>query len=126
MVPEPELTLVIAADGSIIGWTIGDVFSSRDIEGENPLYLPQAKLFAQSCSLGPALLWNEREEHPENWDIQLIHSAGRRDRVQRNCVAVAISSELHRTDLLPVAGQRHSGRHSVDDRQGPSRQTNFR
>lgn len=71
MVPEPELTLVIAADGSIIGWTIGDDFSSRDIEGENPLYLPQAKLFAQSCSLGPALLWNDGEEHPENWDIQL-------------------------------------------------------
>src|SRR5215510_10560333 len=55
-VPEPELTLVVNALGQIIGYTIGNDMSSRDIEGENPLYLPQAKVYAQSCALGPAIL----------------------------------------------------------------------
>ena len=52
-VPEPELALVVAPDGRIVGHTIGNDMSSRDIEGENPLYLPQAKVYAKSCSLGP-------------------------------------------------------------------------
>jgi 2-dehydro-3-deoxy-D-arabinonate dehydratase len=55
-VPEPELTLAINAHGKIIGFTIGNDMSSRDIEGENPLYLPQAKVYAQSCALGPCIL----------------------------------------------------------------------
>src|SRR5262245_40787735 len=53
-VPEPELALVVNSYGKIIGYTIGNDMSSRDIEGENPLYLPQAKLYAQCCGLGPA------------------------------------------------------------------------
>lgn len=52
-VPEPELALVVSPDGRIVGHTIGNDMSSRDIEGENPLYLPQAKVYAKSCSLGP-------------------------------------------------------------------------
>lgn len=71
MVPEPEVSLVISADGSVIGWTIGNDMSSRDIEGENPLYLPQAKMFAKSCSLGPVLLWNTGAERPATWEIEL-------------------------------------------------------
>lgn len=55
-VPEPELALVINSLGQIIGYTIGNDMSSRDIEGENPLYLPQAKVYAQSCGLGPSIL----------------------------------------------------------------------
>ncbi len=55
-VPEPELTLAINSAGKIIGYTIGNDMSSRDIEGENPLYLPQAKVYAQSCGLGPGVL----------------------------------------------------------------------
>jgi 2-dehydro-3-deoxy-D-arabinonate dehydratase len=55
-VPEPELTLVINARGKIIGYTIGNDMSSRDIEGENPLYLPQAKVYDGSCALGPGIL----------------------------------------------------------------------
>jgi len=55
-VPEPELTLVVNSLGRIIGYTIGNDMSSRDIEGENPLYLPQAKVYAQSCGLGPGIL----------------------------------------------------------------------
>ncbi|HMF76523.1 MAG TPA: fumarylacetoacetate hydrolase family protein [Bryobacteraceae bacterium] len=55
-VPEPELTLVISASGKIVGYTIGNDMSSRDIEGENPLYLPQAKVYDRSCALGPCIL----------------------------------------------------------------------
>lgn len=55
-VPEPELGLVLAADGTIAGWVIGNDVSSRTIEGENPLYLPQAKVYDRSCALGPCLV----------------------------------------------------------------------
>lgn len=54
-VPEPELTLAINNAGRIFGFTIGNDMSSRDIEGENPLYLPQAKVYAGSCAIGPCL-----------------------------------------------------------------------
>ena len=52
-VPEPELTLVLSNRGKIVGYTIGNDMSSRDIEGDNPLYLPQAKVYNQCCGLGP-------------------------------------------------------------------------
>ena len=52
-VPEPELTLLITPRGNITGYTIGNDMSSRDIEGENPVYLPQAKVYNRSCALGP-------------------------------------------------------------------------
>ena len=55
-VPEPELAVVVAADLTIAGYTIGNDVSSRTIEGENPLYLPQAKVYDGSCALGPALV----------------------------------------------------------------------
>jgi 2-dehydro-3-deoxy-D-arabinonate dehydratase len=55
-VPEPELTLVVSPMGRINGYTIGNDMSSRDIEGENPLYLPQAKVYNGSCALGPGIL----------------------------------------------------------------------
>ncbi len=55
-VPEPELTLLINQRGQIIGYTVGNDMSSRDIEGENPLYLPQAKVYDRSCALGPCIL----------------------------------------------------------------------
>jgi 2-dehydro-3-deoxy-D-arabinonate dehydratase len=55
-VPEPELTLLVSPAGRITGYTIGNDMSSRDIEGENPLYLPQAKVYSGSCALGPGIL----------------------------------------------------------------------
>jgi 2-dehydro-3-deoxy-D-arabinonate dehydratase len=55
-VPEPELTVVVSPAGRIVGFTIGNDMSSRDIEGENPLYLPQAKVYNGSCALGPGIL----------------------------------------------------------------------
>jgi 2-dehydro-3-deoxy-D-arabinonate dehydratase len=55
-VPEPELALVANATGELVAYTVGNDVSSRSIEGENPLYLPQAKVFTGSCALGPALV----------------------------------------------------------------------
>jgi 2-dehydro-3-deoxy-D-arabinonate dehydratase len=55
-VPEPELGLVLGERGAILGYTIGNDVSSRDIEGSNPLYLPQAKVYAGACAIGPALV----------------------------------------------------------------------
>ena len=54
--PEPELTLLVSPAGRINGYTIGNDMSSRDIKGENPLYLPQAKVYNGSCALGPGIL----------------------------------------------------------------------
>ncbi len=54
-VPEPEWTLLVNPRGEIVGYTIGNDMSSRDIEGENPLYLPQAKVYQGSCALGPSI-----------------------------------------------------------------------
>ena len=55
-VPEPELALMVSPRGKILGYTVGNDMSSRDIEGENPLYLPQAKVYDRSCALGPCVL----------------------------------------------------------------------
>jgi len=64
-VPEPELALVITKQGKIIGYTIGNDMSSRDIEGENPLYLPQAKVYDRSCALGPCVLVSPQTPDPD-------------------------------------------------------------
>jgi 2-dehydro-3-deoxy-D-arabinonate dehydratase len=69
-VPEPELTLVVSPKGRIVGYTIGNDMSSRDIEGENPLYLPQAKVYNGSCALGPAILVIE-SPLPQSTEITL-------------------------------------------------------
>jgi 2-dehydro-3-deoxy-D-arabinonate dehydratase len=54
-VPEPELACVVSSSGQIVGYTIGNDVSSRSIEGENPLYLPQAKVYDECCALGPVI-----------------------------------------------------------------------
>jgi 2-dehydro-3-deoxy-D-arabinonate dehydratase len=59
-VPEPELVLVVNNSGSIIGYAVGNDVSSRDIEGENPLYLPQAKVYNRSCAVGPCILVSDQ------------------------------------------------------------------
>jgi 2-dehydro-3-deoxy-D-arabinonate dehydratase len=69
-VPEPELVLLISPGGKIIGYTIGNDMSSRDIEGENPLYLPQAKVYDRSCALGPCILVSN-DPLPSSTEIQL-------------------------------------------------------
>ena len=69
-VPEPELTLLIAFNGRITGYTIGNDMSSRDIEGENPLYLPQAKVYDGACAIGPCILLSE-EPLPKETKIEI-------------------------------------------------------
>jgi 2-dehydro-3-deoxy-D-arabinonate dehydratase len=64
-VPEPELTLFINSTGAIQAYTIGNDMSSRSIEGENPLYLPQAKMYERSCALGPCLYVPAKSIAPE-------------------------------------------------------------
>jgi 2-dehydro-3-deoxy-D-arabinonate dehydratase len=64
-VPEPELTLMVNSAAQIIGYTIGNDMSSRSIEGENPLYLPQAKMYAGAAAIGPCILLTEKPISPE-------------------------------------------------------------
>ena len=71
-VPEPELAVAISADLSIAGYTIGNDVSSRTIEGENPLYLPQAKIYEGSCALGPCIVPAGSVEFPLAISFEVI------------------------------------------------------
>jgi 2-dehydro-3-deoxy-D-arabinonate dehydratase len=74
--PEPELTLAITSSGKVVGYTIGNDMSSRSIEGENPLYLPQAKTYDKSAAIGPCIYVTENPL-PEGTVIQIqINRAG--------------------------------------------------
>ena len=77
-VPEPELALVLDARGSLVGYTIGNDMSSRDIEGENLLYLPQAKVYDRSCALGPWILVGADEGDAREWLVRSSISRGGR------------------------------------------------
>jgi 2-dehydro-3-deoxy-D-arabinonate dehydratase len=70
-VPEPEMTLVLSSAGKIVGVTVGNDVSSRDIEGENPLYLPQAKVYNGACALGPMIRIVDDELDLRNLPIRL-------------------------------------------------------
>jgi 2-dehydro-3-deoxy-D-arabinonate dehydratase len=75
-VPEPEIGLVLGDGGEIAGVTIGNDVSSRDIEGANPLYLPQAKVYAGACALGPAILTPLPDE-PLEIRMRVLSATGR-------------------------------------------------
>jgi 2-dehydro-3-deoxy-D-arabinonate dehydratase len=77
-VPEPELALVLNSRGAIVGYTAGNDMSSRDIEGENLLYLPQAKVYHRSCAVGPWIAVGAPEAVAREWTVRLdIQRAGR-------------------------------------------------
>jgi 2-dehydro-3-deoxy-D-arabinonate dehydratase len=75
-VPEPELALVLDAGGELLGATIGNDVTARDVEGANPLYLPQAKLFAAACAIGPAVLIPEDWSEPFEIELRLLGPDG--------------------------------------------------
>jgi 2-dehydro-3-deoxy-D-arabinonate dehydratase len=70
-VPEPELALVLNSAGRIVGFSVGNDMSSRDIEGENLLYLPQAKIYSRSCAIGPWIVVGPTEEEARQWGVRL-------------------------------------------------------
>jgi 2-dehydro-3-deoxy-D-arabinonate dehydratase len=75
-VPEPELALLLSPTLKIVGYTIGNDMSSRDIEGENPLYLPQAKVYDQCCALGPCILLTDEPLPPSTEILLRIRRGG--------------------------------------------------
>lgn len=75
-VPEPELGIVLGEGGALLGLTAGNDVSSRDIEGENPLYLPQAKVYAGACAIGPAVLVPEDWEEPFAIELRVAAPRG--------------------------------------------------
>ena len=75
-VPEPELALVVSSKGKIAGYTIGNDMSSRDIEGENTLYLPQAKVYHRSCAVGPVIEVGATESEARTWKISVRITRG--------------------------------------------------
>jgi 2-dehydro-3-deoxy-D-arabinonate dehydratase len=75
-VPEPELALVLNPRMQIVGYTVGNDVSSRDIEGENPLYLPQAKIYRHSCALGPAIVLSGEDVDANHLAVRLTISRG--------------------------------------------------
>jgi 2-dehydro-3-deoxy-D-arabinonate dehydratase len=83
-VPEPELALAVNKRGVIFGYSIGNDMSSRDIEGENPLYLPQAKVYAQCCGLGPALYISSAPLDPST-EIRLVVERGGETAFEGQC-----------------------------------------
>ena len=92
-VPEPELAILVNAHGELVGYTIGNDVSSRSIEGENPLYLPQAKVYSRCAALGPAVVTVDELPDVFNLEIQLTI---RRDGTQLFQGSTA-TSQLHRS-----------------------------
>jgi 2-dehydro-3-deoxy-D-arabinonate dehydratase len=78
-VPEPEIGLIIDGAGALTAFTVGNDVSARDIEGDNPLYLPQAKIFASSCALGPVALICPPESPRPSFELQLTITDGAGD-----------------------------------------------
>ena len=79
-VPEPELALVLNSKGRVVGYTVGNDMSSRDIEGENLLYLPQAKVYDRSCALGPWIVLGTPEAVAREWNIPVLFIAVEKNR----------------------------------------------
>ncbi len=94
-VPEPELALIINPAMELVGFTIGNDMSSRDIEGENPLYLPQAKVYNRSCSMGQGIVLRPSE----NWPPLTINIQITRNR------RVAFSGEIHTSSIKRSIGE---------------------
>jgi 2-dehydro-3-deoxy-D-arabinonate dehydratase len=97
-VPEPELVILLNAHGELVGFTIGNDVSSRSIEGENPLYLPQAKVYSRCAALGPAVVMMDELPDVSNLEIRLTIRRGGAELFQDRTA----TSQLHRSlaDLI--------------------------
>ncbi len=97
-VPEPEMALVLTSRGEIAGYTIGNDVSSRSIEGENPLYLPQAKMYRHCAALGPVITLAWEHDHPRDAAISLLIRRGGETVFEGQ----TSTSQMHRTfeDLI--------------------------
>jgi 2-dehydro-3-deoxy-D-arabinonate dehydratase len=110
-VPEPELALVLNSRMKLVGFTIGNDMSSRDIEGENPLYLPQAKVYNQSCAIGPCIAladgMPDREQIGIHMAVLRKHGIAFEGRVS--------VGQMHRTfdDLIEYLGRDNTFRYGV-------------
>jgi 2-dehydro-3-deoxy-D-arabinonate dehydratase len=113
-VPEPELTLVLAADLGVAGYTLGNDVSSRSIEGENLLYLSQAKTYDGSCALGPSIVPAQEAEPP----FDLRDPTLRPDRVGRNDLDRQYAPFVRGAGLVPGPGPHIPGRGLPADRHG--------
>jgi 2-dehydro-3-deoxy-D-arabinonate dehydratase len=119
-VPEPELTLVISPKGKIQGFTIGNDMSSRSIEGENPLYLPQAKVYEGCAAIGPCILI--QDEISESTKINLeIHregqlaASGETDLTQLKRKPKELAEWLYRANTFPIGCLMMTGTGIVPD-----------
>jgi len=111
-VPEPELAIVINASGDIVGYTAGNDVSSRSIEGENPLYLPQAKVYDGSCAIGPGIVI----AGPDAQRDLPITRPRRQDRVRRRDRDLATQARTRRDGRMPVRGSELPARCNFVDR----------
>jgi len=119
-VPEPELTLVISPQGKIQGFTIGNDMSSRSIEGENPLYLPQAKTYEGCAAIGPCILI--QNEIPESTKINLevyrggaLAASGETDLTQLKRKLQELADWLYRANSFPIGCLMMTGTGIVPD-----------
>jgi 2-dehydro-3-deoxy-D-arabinonate dehydratase len=110
-VPEPELALVISPRLTIVGYTIGNDMSARDIEGENPLYLPQAKVYDGSCALGPIITLAGALPPPEQVTIRLTIERGGRAVFDGSTSLGAMKRSLE--DLVSWLGRDNSFPHGA-------------
>lgn len=115
IVPEPELVLVVTRNGKIIGYTAGNDLSCRDLEGENPLYLPQAKTFDRCAAVGPAILVTEKPPGPETairltirrGDARIVEDGttlGRMKRTLPELVGFLFRDNVHPGGVLLMTG----------------------
>lgn len=96
-VPEPELAVVVNPSMEVVGFTVGNDMSSRDIEGANPLYLPQAKVYKASCALGPGIVLNPAKEWPQATIRVIIRrsESPQNEGVQTDSYPVIFEDEVH-------------------------------
>lgn len=119
-VPEPELTLVISPKGKIQGFTIGNDMSSRSIEGENPLYLPQAKVYEGCAAIGPCILIQDEISESTKINLEIhrggkVTASGETDLTQLKRKPEELTEWLYRANTFPIGCLMMTGTGIVPD-----------